>query len=210
MSRKLEQLIPRGQVPVKTIHITSRADEAKYSPYIVGIDLGTSNSTVAVYMHGHTQVIEIDGHITCPSVVRMLPDGRMLVGRAAKAGIQVDPDNCVASVKRHLGNDTEETWRLSQGVSRPERRPVSPGRSDRGNFDRTGDRRTAKRTIRLARHAPLCGDLRPRQFHQPATGSDERSSQARRPGGALFIGRTHGRCYLLWQRTQPQPDHPDL
>ncbi len=122
--------------------------EAKYSPYILGIDLGTSNSAVAVYMHRHTHVIEIDGQKTCPSVLRMLPDGQMLVGRAAKNGILVDPLNSVASVKRHIGSESEESRALF-----PKEFPAKKGSQYRpedtlgGNLEQTGDGRTTERTV---------------------------------------------------------------
>ncbi len=89
-----------------------QTQQATYSPYILGIELGMSNSAVAVSLRRRTQVIEIDGQKTCPGVLRMLPDGRMLAGRAAKAGMLVDPDNSAAFIKRHLGSDTEESRRL--------------------------------------------------------------------------------------------------
>ncbi len=70
---------------------------------IVGIDLGTTNSVVAVYVNGKVQVIEEDGTSILPSVVGMTLDGKLIVGNAAKNQLSAFPDRTVASVKRRMG-----------------------------------------------------------------------------------------------------------
>lgn len=77
----------------------------KKSPYILGIDLGTSNSTVSVYVRGDAQVIPIDGSKVCPSVVSIREGGEVVVGRQARNRIMIDPDNTVASIKRQMGTN---------------------------------------------------------------------------------------------------------
>ena len=67
----------------------------------VGIDLGTSNSVVAAVIDGEAIVIsDKDGRTIQPSVVSWLPDGRTVVGHAAKIRMTSDPQNTVYSVKR--------------------------------------------------------------------------------------------------------------
>ena len=70
---------------------------------IVGIDLGTTNSVVAVYKDGKVQVIEEDGTSILPSVVGMTLDGRLIVGNAAKNQLAAFPERTVSSVKRRMG-----------------------------------------------------------------------------------------------------------
>ncbi len=80
----------------------------KNSPYIAGIDLGTSNSTIAIYAKGHSDVIPIDSRPMLPSVVHMRDSGEILVGYPAKNQMLIDPENTVASVKREMGNPAFE------------------------------------------------------------------------------------------------------
>ena len=70
---------------------------------IVGIDLGTTNSVVAVYVNGKVQVIEEEGTSILPSVVGMALDGKLIVGNAAKNQLSAFPDRTVSSVKRRMG-----------------------------------------------------------------------------------------------------------
>jgi len=80
----------------------------KNSPYVLGIDLGTSNSAIAIYVKGNSEVLPIEGEKMCPSVVNMPKSsntGEMVVGRTARKRSMIDPDNTVVSVKRHMGTD---------------------------------------------------------------------------------------------------------
>ena len=70
---------------------------------IIGIDLGTTNSVVAVYRDGKVHVIEEDGSSILPSVVGMTLDGKLIVGNAAKNQLAAFPDRTVSSVKRRMG-----------------------------------------------------------------------------------------------------------
>ncbi len=88
----------------------------KNSPYIVGIDLGTSNSTTAIFSKGEAVVIPIDGKPMLPSVVHMRESGEVLVGYPAKNQLLIDPENTVASVKREMGNtDFEKEFKGRPG-----------------------------------------------------------------------------------------------
>jgi len=70
---------------------------------IIGIDLGTTNSVVAVYRDGKVHVIEEEGASILPSVVGMALDGKLIVGNAAKNQLAAFPDRTISSVKRRMG-----------------------------------------------------------------------------------------------------------
>ncbi len=72
---------------------------------VIGIDLGTTNSVVSIYKRGAVKTLEIYGRKATPSVVsRVPPDGRMLVGAAAKKRVLIDPATSVVSNKRFMGD----------------------------------------------------------------------------------------------------------
>ncbi len=72
----------------------------------IGIDLGTTNSCVAVMENGEPIVIaNAEGSRTTPSVVAFQKDGERLVGQVAKRQAVSNPDRTVASIKRHMGSD---------------------------------------------------------------------------------------------------------
>jgi len=71
---------------------------------IIGIDLGTTNSCVAVFEGGESQVIvNSEGKRTTPSVVGFTKDGERKVGDAAKRQAITNPNNTVYSIKRYMG-----------------------------------------------------------------------------------------------------------
>ena len=71
---------------------------------ILGIDLGTTNSAMAVLEGGEpTIIVNAEGDRTTPSVVSFQPDGERLVGKAAKNRAVTNPQNTVFSVKRFMG-----------------------------------------------------------------------------------------------------------
>ncbi len=76
------------------------------SDVIVGIDLGTTNSEVAVVRDGRPQVLPVDGDPILPSVVGLAEDGRLLVGKPARNQWVLAPDRTVKSIKRKMGQDT--------------------------------------------------------------------------------------------------------
>lgn len=74
--------------------------------YVVGIDLGTTNSCVAVMEGENVTVIpNPEGARTTPSVVAFNKDGERLVGTLAKRQAIVNGDNTIMSIKRHMGTD---------------------------------------------------------------------------------------------------------
>lgn len=73
---------------------------------IIGIDLGTTNSCVAVMEGGNAVVIpNSEGARTTPSVVAFSKNGERLVGQVAKRQAITNPDKTVISIKRHMGSD---------------------------------------------------------------------------------------------------------
>jgi molecular chaperone DnaK len=75
-------------------------------PKVVGIDLGTTNSVVAVMEGGEPVVItNSEGSRLTPSVVGFTKDGQRLVGQLAKRQAVVNPDRTIASIKRKMGTD---------------------------------------------------------------------------------------------------------
>ena len=73
---------------------------------IIGIDLGTTNSCVAVMEGGEAVVIaNAEGTRTTPSVVAFSKTGERMVGQVAKRQAITNPDRTIASIKRHMGTD---------------------------------------------------------------------------------------------------------
>ncbi len=73
---------------------------------IIGIDLGTTNSCVAVMEGGEpTVLVNAEGARTTPSVVAFSKDGERLVGQVAKRQAVTNPDRTISSIKREMGSD---------------------------------------------------------------------------------------------------------
>jgi molecular chaperone DnaK len=78
-------------------------------PKIVGIDLGTTNSVVAVMEGGDPVVIaNAEGGRTTPSVVAFTKNGERLVGQTAKRQATINPENTIFSIKRFIGHAYDE------------------------------------------------------------------------------------------------------
>jgi len=76
---------------------------------VIGIDLGTTNSCVAVMEGGESTIItNSEGKRTTPSVVAFTKEGERLVGETAKRQVVTNPDNTVESIKRHMGSEHKE------------------------------------------------------------------------------------------------------
>ena len=74
---------------------------------IIGIDLGTTNSEVAIIRAGKPCVLDDDGEMILPSVVGLTDDGKLLVGRAAQNQMLLAPQRTIRSVKRRMGEDVK-------------------------------------------------------------------------------------------------------
>jgi molecular chaperone DnaK len=85
---------------------------------IIGIDLGTTNSEVAVIRSGSPVVLTDDGDPILPSVVGLDPQGKLLVGRAARNQYVLAPERTIRSIKRKMGQDV--TVELGKEKYRPQ------------------------------------------------------------------------------------------
>ena len=95
---------------------------------IVGIDLGTTNSVVAVLEGGRPQVIaNAEGTRTTPSVVGFNKNGELLVGQQARRQLVLNPRNTFSNLKRFIGRRYDELDEVSKGV------PYTVRRNDQGN-----------------------------------------------------------------------------
>ena len=104
---------------------------------IIGIDLGTTNSVVAVMEGGDPVVIpNAEGGRTTPSVVAFTKDGERLVGQVAKRQAVTNPMNTVFSIKRFMGRRTAEVTEETKKV--PYR--VVPGSGDMASVEISGKR----------------------------------------------------------------------
>ena len=100
---------------------------------ILGIDLGTTNSAMAVLEGGEpTIIVNAEGDRTTPSVVGFRADGDRIVGKAAKNQAVTNPTNTVFSIKRFMAAGMTRlplSSRPSRTRSRPELAPAELSRS---------------------------------------------------------------------------------
>src|SRR5512134_2337643 len=102
---------------------------------VIGIDLGTTNSVVAVMEGGDPVVIpNSEGGRTTPSVVAFTKDGERLVGQVAKRQAVTNPKNTVFSIKRFMGRRLNEITEEKKRVPYP----VTSGKSDLAAVDIQG------------------------------------------------------------------------
>ena len=77
---------------------------------IIGIDLGTTNSCVAVIEGGEPVVIaNAEGARTTPSVVAFAKDGERMIGQVAKRQAITNPERTISSIKRQMGSNYHVT-----------------------------------------------------------------------------------------------------
>ena len=100
---------------------------------VIGIDLGTTNSVVAVMEGGEPAVIvNQEGGRTTPSVVGFTKDGERLVGQVAKRQAVTNPENTVFSIKRFMGRKHGEVAQETVARAVPgRRRPTTATRGSR-------------------------------------------------------------------------------
>ncbi|MBT3181423.1 MAG: molecular chaperone DnaK [Deltaproteobacteria bacterium] len=97
---------------------------------IIGIDLGTTNSCVAVMEGGEPKIIQNEeGSRTTPSVVGFAKDGEILVGQIAKRQAITNPENTVYSIKRFMGRKYDEVPEEIRIV------PYKVGHADNGDAE---------------------------------------------------------------------------
>ena len=85
---------------------------------VIGIDLGTTNSEVSVFVDGRVETVEENGSAILPSCVGLDPAGNLLVGIEARNQLVLYPERTVQSVKRKMGTDAKLA--LGDRVFRPE------------------------------------------------------------------------------------------
>src|SRR3954471_18967740 len=108
-------------------------------PKTVGIDLGTTNSVIAVMEGGEPVVIpNSEGSRTTPSVVAFTRTGERLVGTLARRQAAVNPENTVFSIKRFMGRLLSEVTTEAKQVPYK----VVAGKDDRVEVDVAGERHT--------------------------------------------------------------------
>ena len=84
---------------------------------VIGIDLGTTNSCVAIMEGGNAKVIEnAEGARTTPSIVAFTDNGETLVGQAAKRQAVTNPKNTIYSAKRFIGRTYQEVKKESSNI----------------------------------------------------------------------------------------------
>src|SRR5438105_14618778 len=74
---------------------------------ILGIDLGTTNSEVAIIHDGQPEVFAEEDDPIVPSFVGLAPDGKLLVGKAARNQWILAPERTIKSIKRAMGQDVK-------------------------------------------------------------------------------------------------------
>src|SRR3989440_12859069 len=74
---------------------------------ILGIDLGTTNSEVAIIHDGQPEVFAEEDDPILPSFVGLAPDGKLLVGKAARNQWVLAPERTIKSIKRKMGQDVK-------------------------------------------------------------------------------------------------------
>src|SRR4051812_28112558 len=106
---------------------------------VIGIDLGTTNSVVAVMEGGDPVVIpNAEGGRTTPSVVAFTKDGERLVGQIAKRQAVTNPQNTIFSIKRFMGRKTGEVQEESKRVPYK----IASGSNDLASVEIAGKRYT--------------------------------------------------------------------
>jgi molecular chaperone DnaK len=101
-------------------YFCSISAKPKASEYVIGIDLGTTNSCVSVIEGGLPKVIaNAEGERTTPSVVAFTKDGQRIVGTPAKRQAITNPENTLYATKRLIGRryDDPSVKRLRDNLS---------------------------------------------------------------------------------------------
>ena len=145
---------------------------------IVGIDLGTTNSEIAIYRNGRPEVLgDEQGRLILPSVVGLSQTGELLVGDEARNQFLLYPERTVRSIKRRMGSD--DRVRLGE-------RDYTPQEISAIILSRLKE--IAQRPAGAA--GPKGGDHRARLFLRRAAAGNARGWRNRRAGGGAHHQRT--------------------
>ena len=187
----------------------------------IGIDLGTTNSCVAVMEGGEPTVLEnAEGGRTTPSVVAFTDSGERLVGTVAKRQAVMNPERTIFSIKRFMGRKEaevkeEETIVPYEVVAGPERRRPRRGRRQAvlaaGDLGDDPAEAQGRRRGEARRDGRLGGDHRPRLLQRRPAPGDQGRRQDRRPRGQADHQRADRRGAGLRPRQGGRrPDDPRL
>ena len=114
---------------------------------VIGIDLGTTNSCVAIMEGGKPRVIEnSEGDRTTPSIVAFTKDGEVVVGQSAKRQAVTNPSNTLFAIKRLIGRNFDDPivakdkgmvpYEIVKGQGGAGKMPKLPGSRNRGTHHR--------------------------------------------------------------------------
>ena len=96
--------IAKQVIQAKSLYRFSQPSKVSKGEFVIGIDLGTTNSCVSIMEGGAAKVIEnAEGIRTTPSIVAFTADGQRLVGAPAKRQAITNPENTVYATKRLIG-----------------------------------------------------------------------------------------------------------
>ncbi len=165
-------------------------------PKVVGIDLGTTNSVIAVMEGGDPVVIpNAEGGRTTPSVVGFTMDGERLVGQVARRQAVLNSENTVASIKRFMGATVAE--RREEAERAPFKVVAGPKGEARVHVPATGkdhspeeisamilQKLKADAEKYLGEKITQAVDHRPGVLQRLAASGDEERRADRRAGGA--------------------------
>ncbi|CEG39228.1 molecular chaperone [Plasmopara halstedii] len=85
--------------------------------HVVGIDLGTTYSVVAIFQKNNvTAIADNEGHVLVPSTVAYLPDGGVLIGREARTHRTIDPQHTIFNAKRFIGQSYDDVIKSENGT----------------------------------------------------------------------------------------------
>ena len=189
---------------------------------VIGIDLGTTNSCVAVMEGKQPKVIEnAEGARTTPSIVAFNSDGEQLVGQPAKRQAVTNPENTFFAIKRLIGRrygrpDGGEGQEACPLQDRQGRQWRCLGRSARPEICALADLGLHSPEDEGNRRALSGRDGHPGGHHgsrlfqrQPAPG-DQGCRQDRRPRSAAHHQRADGGGARLWPRQEGSRHHRGL
>ena len=186
----------------------------------IGIDLGTTNSCMAVLEGGEPTVIEnSEGGRTTPSVVAFAQSGERLVGTVAKRQAVTNPQNTISSIKRFMGRKEAEVREEESIVPyKVVSGPKGDARVDAGGKQHSPPEISAMILQKLKADAEAyLGEHRRRRRHhragvlqrRPAPG-DQGRRQGRRPRRQAHHQRADRRLAGLRPRQGDRPDDPRL
>ena len=171
---------------------------------VIGIDLGTTNSVVAVMEGGDPVVIpNAEGGRTTPSVVAFTKDGERLVGQVARRQAITNPKNTIFSIKRFMGRKESEVKAEEKmvpyevvsganGLATVKLPNAEKAFSPPGDLGDDPSEDEADRRGLPGHHGVAGGDHRARLLQRRTAAGHEGRREGRRPRGSAHHQRAHG------------------